>query len=221
MKTGLTLVLAVILVSLNAAAGQEAGRASALVLDEDTWVTFYDLPSRRFRSIRSALLTQQPDVAARDLSVSASYISVEVERTPEALQRPLQSIVAKLEELSGNVDKVTLSALDALFGRAHWLLAQHYLYFARQSRDAREDRNTSLYLWATAHHMERAMLWSNVPLSREVSRTLQSIRDIAGRLQNPQAAASAYQERPVVRAEELLRRIGEEMDRRVLLPAAN
>lgn len=72
MKTGLTLVLAVFLLLLNAAAGKEAGRASTLVLDEDTWVTFYDLPSRRFRSIRSALLTQQPDVAARDLSVSTS-----------------------------------------------------------------------------------------------------------------------------------------------------
>jgi hypothetical protein len=66
--------------------------------------------------------------------------------------------------------------------------------------------------------MERALLWSNVPVSREVHSTLGNLREIAGRLQGAKTFEQAYKEKPVVRAEQLLRKIGKYIDRPVLIP---
>jgi hypothetical protein len=199
-------------------ADQQDDRRAAVVLDEDVWVTFYDLPSRRFRAIRSAVLTRNNEAASRDLAVTANYISVEAERSSVTFQEPLRDVVDRLLRMKDDIDNVTLQDLDLLFGRAHWLLAQHYLEFARVARDARQSRNASLYLYATTHHMERALLWGNVPVTRKVQTTLEDLRGIAGRLQNSETSARAYKEKPVVRAEQLLRDIGKQIDRRVLLP---
>ncbi len=203
----------------TADADEHVSDQPAVVLDEDLWVTFYDLPSRRFRHIHAAILSGDRRSASRDLRVTANYLSVEAERASSALQEPLTDVVERLAAAAENVDRATLQELDALFGRTHWLLAQHYLDFARRSRDERRNRNASLYLWATTHHMERAILWSNVAVSREVRATLEDLRDIAARLQSPASAEQAWSERPVVRAERLLRRVGDQIDRRVLLPA--
>ena len=215
------LPLVLVLSGAVAYADQQSTSQSPVVLDEQLWVTFYDLPSRRFRAIRTAILTRNNESAARDLSVTANYLSVESDRSSATFQAPLRDVVDKLRQMEAAVDEVTLEELDGLFGRAHWLLAQHYLELARQARDARQSRDTSLYLWATTHHMERAMLWSNVAVTREAQTALEGLRKIAGDLQNPKTAARAYKERPVVRAEKLLRKIGKQIDRRVILPAAD
>ena len=133
-------------------------------------------------------------------------------------QAPLGDVVNDLRRMELDIETVTLDELDTLFGRAHWLLAQHYLEFARQARDARHNRNASLYLWATTHHIERAILWSNVVVTREVHTTLEGLQELAGELGDPETSARAYRERPIVRAESLLRKIGKQIDRRVLLP---
>ena len=214
------LPLVLIFSGAAAYADQQSASQSPVVLDEQLWVTFYDLPSRRFRAIRTAILTRNNESAARDLAVTANYLSVESDRSSATFQAPLRDIVEQLRQKEAAVDTVTLEELDALFGRAHWLLAQHYLELARQARDTRQSRNTSLYLWATTHHMERAMLWSNVAVTREAQTALEGLRKIAGELQNPATSARAYKERPVVRAEKLLRKIGKQIDRRVILPVA-
>ena len=214
----LTLILALIFLAASASYSQQNDRQSAVVLDEGLWVTFYDLPSRRFRTIRTAILTRNHEAAARDLSLAANYLSVEAARSSAVFQAPLSDVVTRLRRMEENVGSVTLEELDALFGRAHWLLAQHYLGFARDARDARNSRNMSLYLWATTHHIERAILWSNVAITREVHATLEGLRELAGELANPESAAQAYRERPIVRAENLLKKIGKQIDRRVLLP---
>lgn len=212
-------LVALLLLAMQSVA-QEQPRQNSVVLDEDMWVAFYDLPSRRFRAIRTAILNRDGAAAARDLQVTANFVTVEAERASPVFQAPLGDIAARLQSFSENTDAVTLNQLDALFGRTHWLLAQHFLEFARQARDARQGRNTSLYLWATTHHMERAILWSNVAVTREVHRTLEELRKLAGRLQDPQTSARAFAEKPIVRAERLLRKIGEQIDRPVLLPPA-
>ncbi|MDX1507102.1 MAG: hypothetical protein R3358_02400 [Woeseiaceae bacterium] len=221
MRARLTLTISLILLAVSPAYAQGDDKQSAVVLEEGLWVTFYDLPSRRFRAIRTAVLTQKLDDAARDLSLTANYFSVEASRSSEVFQAPLQDVVDRLRNMSENIETVTLDDLDTLFGRAHWLLAQHYLHFARIARDARNGRNASLYLWATTHHIERAILWSDVAVTREVHTTLEGLQELAGRLGNPDTSARAFRERPIVRAEALLRKIGEQINRRVLLPAAN
>ncbi|MBT8100230.1 MAG: hypothetical protein KJO82_10785 [Gammaproteobacteria bacterium] len=208
------------LFSINAIADSHERPQQAVVLDENLWVTFYDLPSRRFRAIRTAVLTRDKAAASADLAVAANYLSVEAERASDNFQGPLQQIADQLRAMGASVDDVTLQQLDVIFGRTHWLLAQHYLEFARRARDVRQNRNTSLYLWATIHHMERALLWSNVPVTRRVQNTFEDLREIATDLRDPQTAESAYKEKPVIRAETLLRQIGDQIDRRVLLPAA-
>lgn len=216
----LILTLLIIFAATIVHADQQRSSQAPIVLDEELWVTFYDLPSRRFRAIRAAILTRDNESAARDLSITANYLSIESDRAVAALQAPLSDVVDQLRQKAAAVDKVTLDELDELFGRAHWLLAQHYLALARQARDTRQNRNASLYLWATTHHMERAMLWSNVAVTREAHAALEGLRKTAGELQNPETSARAYKERPVVRAETLLRKIGKQMDRRVILPPA-
>ena len=64
------------------------------------------------------------------------------------------------------------------------------------------------------------MLWSNVAVTREAQTALEGLRKIAGELQNPETSSRAYKERPVVRADKLLRKIGKQIDRRVILPVA-
>ncbi len=212
------LLLVLVFLWASVAHGQQGGSQSAVVLDENLWVTFYDLPSRRFRAIRAAVLTRDNESAARDLSLAANYLSVEAERSSTVLRAPLDDVVNHLRRMESSIEEVTLDDLDALFGRAHWLLAQHYLESAGEARDARENRNASLYLWATTHHIERAILWSNVAVTREVHSTLEGLQKIAGELGDPETSARAYRERPMVRAERLLRKIGKQIDRRVLLP---
>ncbi len=213
-------ILLLMLIFLGAATsfGQQSGNQSSVVLDENLWVTFYDLPSRRFRAIRAAILTRDNESAAHDLSVTANYLSVEAERSSAVFQAPLHDVVGQLRRMEATVEGVTLEELDVLFGRTHWLLAQHYLELARQARDTRQNRNASLYLWATIHHMERAILWSNVAVTREVHATLEGLQEVASELRNPETSERAYRERPIVQAENLLRKVGKQIDRRILAP---
>lgn len=113
----------------------------------------------------------------------------------------------------------TTTDLDSLFSRSHWLLAQHFLDMARRSRDGGQNRNAGLYLWATTHHLERAVLWSNSRISRDVEKTLEDLRDLADQLQDENLAAAAYREKPLVRADKLLRKLGKALDRPIVLLA--
>ncbi|NQV86949.1 MAG: hypothetical protein HQ492_07730 [Woeseiaceae bacterium] len=99
---------------------------------------------------------------------------------------------------------VTLASFDALFGRAHWLLAQHYVDMAKRSRDSQQYRNEGLYLWATIHHMERAVLWSNARMDRNLNKTLEELREFATDLRDPKLAGQVLRNKPVVRAEKVL-----------------
>lgn len=214
-----SLLLSILIVfGASAAYGQQDDAQSAVVLDENLWVAFYDLPSRRFRAIRTAILARNHEAAARDLSLTASYLSVEAARASVTFKAPLTDLVEQLRRMEAGVDNVTLEELDAVISRTHWLLAQHYLGFAREARDARHGRNTSLYLWATTHHLERAILWSNSAVTREVHATLEGLQELADKLGDPETSERAYRERPIVRAENLLRKIGKQIDRRVYLP---
>lgn len=214
--------LIVIFVALLGAHAAVADKSTpgqpVVVLDEDLWVTFYDLPSRRFRAIRAAIVNGDRTAAARDLQVTANYLSIEAERTTSVLQEPLADAVQRLRRLGESANSVTLSDLDTLYGRVHWLLAQHYLDKAKVARDARQNRNTGLYLLATTHHLERAVLWSNGKVDRDVQVTLENLRDLAARLQQQESFERAYKDKPVVRGERLLVKLGKQINRPVLLP---
>ena len=60
-KTILPLIL--IFPGAVAYADLQSDRQSPVVLDENVWVAFYDLPSRRFRAIRAAILTRNNESA--------------------------------------------------------------------------------------------------------------------------------------------------------------
>lgn len=204
-----------------------AGAASAaepnrpfVAVDENLWVAFYDVPSRRFRDVRNAFVQQNFPMAASDLGTSASHLRVEAGRALPELAVRLSEVAERMIWLADNIDNpsVTVASLDALFGRAHWLLAQQYLDMARQARDREEYRVEGLNLWATTHHLERAVLWSNARVDRKLFNTLERLRDLATRLQNEKLALSAHREKPLVQAEKTLRDLGELVDRPVVLP---
>lgn len=196
----------------------QAPQQSQVTLDEGRWVLFYDLPSRRFPAIRASFVSRQFDAAAQDLSTSAAFIAVEASRSLPAIGERLQSVAASLSALAENLAEpgTTVSELDAIFGRAHWLLAQHYLYLARNDRDTKQYRMAGQYLWATTHHLERAVIWSNARIDRRLQNTLESLRELATRLQDPRQAERAIAEKPIVRAEALLVDLGKTIDRPVV-----
>ena len=192
---------------------------SPVTMDESLWVVFYDVPSRRFRSIRNDFVGRQFESAAADLTTSASYLVIEANRAQPQIASRLTEVADKLTWMADNIDKasVTGAELDSVFGRAHWLLAQHYLDMARRSRDANQNRNAGRYLWATTHHMERAILWSNARISRTVQKTLDDLRELATDIQDEKTAKAAYGKKPMLRAEALLRELGREIDRPVVI----
>jgi len=91
---------------------------------------------------------------------------------------------------------------------------------ARRSRDSGQNKNAGLYLWATTHHQERAILWSNSRISRDVQKTLEDLRDLADQLQDEKLVTKAYRDRPLARADKLLRKLGKTIDRPIVLPAS-
>lgn len=197
----------------------QSGEPSFVAVDENLWITFYDVPSHRFRTIRDGFVRREFESASRDLVTSASYLKIESGRALPAIAERLDDVAAQMTSISKNIDdqSVTSVTLDKLFGRAHWLLAQHYLYFAREARDANNNRMAGRYLWATTHHLERAVLWSNARIDREVVKTLEGLRDLAMRMQDDQKAKAARKEKPILRAEKVLVKLGAVIDRPVVL----
>lgn len=190
-----------------------------VAIDESLWVTFYDVPSHRFRAIRDEFVRRQFDAVSRNLVTSASHLMIESGRSSPELSERLAEVATQMMIIADEITDpdVTATILDKLFGRSHWLLAQHYIYHARNSRDANNNKMAGRYLWAATHHLERAVLWSNSRIDRGVVKTLDELRDLALRLQNVKDAKAARQERPIKRAENLLVNLAEEIDRPVVL----
>lgn len=193
-----------------------------VTMDENLWVAFYDVPSRRFRDIRAAFVRREFAKASKDLATSASYLTIEASRALPAIAERLDEVANRMTSISEHIDDIDVTAtdLDSLFSRSHWLLAQHFLDMARRSRDSRQNMSAGLYLWATTHHIERAVLWSNSRISRDVQKTLEDLRDLADRLQDEELAAAAYRDKPLLRADKLLRKLGKTIDRPIVLPAS-
>lgn len=193
-----------------------------ITMDENLWVAFYDVPSRRFRDLRAAFVRREFATASKDLATSASYLTIEANRALPAIAERLHEVANRMTWISEHIDDidVTTSDLDSLFSRSHWLLAQHFLDMARRSRDNGQNRNAGLYLWATTHHLERAVLWSNSRITLDVQMTLENLRDLADQLQDEKRAAAASRDKPLVRADKLLRKLGKTIDRPVVLPAS-
>jgi hypothetical protein len=218
-KIAVTIVILTVTTQAFSASDQDQ---PVVTMDENLWVAFYDVPSRRFRDIRAAFVRYELDRVSADLATSASYLSIEANRALPALSDRLTEVSTRMTWISGHIGdaNVTTADFDSLFSRAHWLLAQHYLEMARRSRDRQQNRNAGLYLLASTHHLERAVLWSNSRISRDVYKTLEGLRNLADRLQDEELAKAAYQDKPMLQAERLLRKLGKTIDRPVVLPAS-
>lgn len=191
-----------------------------VTMDEDRWVAFYDVPSRRFRDIRNAFMQRNFTMAARDLGASASYLRIEADRALPELAVRLNDVASRMIRMSENLEDTAVSVtdLDASFGRAHWLLAQHYLDMARRARDRQRWRVEGRYLFAATHHLERAVLWSDARVDKKLYRALEDLRDLAARLQDDKQALKAHREKPLVQADKTVRQLGELIDRPVVIP---
>lgn len=192
-----------------------------LVFDENIWVTFYDVPSRRFRSIRDAFVRGDTAAVSRDIEISTGFLRIEAERVPAQLVAPFAETIDSLESIRSRLGdgSVAVAQLDSTFARVHWLLSQHYLVLGITARDQSRHVMAGRYLIATAHHLERAVLWSNFAIERDVLKSLDSIRDMAGRLQSSNNPERVYRDRPMRLAARTLRAVGEQINRPVRVPA--
>ncbi len=214
--------IVVVLASLAtpATAAAPAPANGTLVIDEHVWVVFYDVPSRRFRTARDAFLRREFDVAARELIVSARHVGIAAQLAADVgLGNALAGSAEALERLAGRLsdDAVTLRTLDELFAQTHWRLTQLYLALARAARERREDRLTGQYLLASAHHMERAVLWSNRRVEARDASAVDAVRDAARRLAAGEPWANYRSARPIKQLEEVLERTGQQINRPLLI----
>ena len=208
-------ILTLLALTCGAALADNEPEQPLIVLDEDVWVTFYDLPSRRFRSIRDAFLRRDFDTVSRDLDTTISFLQVESDRSVAELTPAFESILSKMGVIRSNLadPTVTIAQFDVVFARTHWLLSQHYFVSAQQSRELGLHRNAGRYLSATAHHLERAVLWSNARISRDIVNSLESIRNMAARLQRGEAPDKVYRDKPLKLTSRTLIAVGEHIDR--------
>ncbi len=185
--------------------------------DGEVWVTFYDLPSRRFRRIRDAFLIRNFDAAAADLVVAKNYIGVEANRADERLAPDILDVVDSMEHLASRLHEptVTVGDFDPLFARAHWLLSQHYLLQAMAARDQNDLKLAGWNLHACAHHMERSALWSNARISVGLVSSLDEIRALGNRMLDSPGSRWVDTNQPIVKAAKTLRRLGKELNRPV------
>lgn len=217
----LLLTVALSALACGAATAQDSPDQPPIMLDADVWVTFYDLPSRRFRSIRDAFIRRDFESVSRDLEVTIGFLSVEADRAIDQLMPALTDVVTQLEAMRSRLSDTSLSVsqVDALFARAHWLLSQHYLVLAIKAKDLGLHRNVALYLIATAHHLERAVLWSNARISKDVVNSLDAIRKMSGKLRSSQSPERVYRDRPLRLTARALTEIGKQLDRTVRIEA--
>jgi hypothetical protein len=205
------------LIAFPANAADSGDEQRLFTVDENVWVTFYDLPSRRFRSIRDAFIRRNFDTVTRELEPTIGFLLIEAERATPAVHDALIEVVQKLQSIHDGIDdtSVTVGDLDSAFARAHWLLAQHYLVMAMKSRDNRLHESAGRYLWATAHHLERCVLWSGFRIDKDVLDSLESIREMSLRLQESSRPERVYRDKPIVLTGRTLVAIGEHLDRKV------
>lgn len=213
----LSLILALAVITCGARADEQAPEQRLLKLDEGVWIAFYDLPSRRFRSIRDAFVRRNFDAVSRDLEITVGFLRIETDRAVPELAPVMNDVANSLEAIASQLPAttVTVSSLDAIFARTHWLLSQHYFTLALESRESEMHRNAGRYLNATAHHLERAVLWSDARISSDVVKSLESIRDMSARLENSDRPERVYRDRPLRLTARTLTAIGEHLDRRV------
>ncbi len=132
------LVSCIILLATASVVSADTGSREQVTLDNDVWVLFYDLPSRRFRNIRDAFVRRNWVLARRDLEASAGFLRTELGRADAALTNPMKEIIVRLEWIAENIESAEVSGsdLDAAFARAHWALAQHYLVMSESARSS-------------------------------------------------------------------------------------
>jgi hypothetical protein len=129
----------------------------------------------------------------------------------------MTEVADRLQAIALQIDapETTVSDLDPVFARAHWLLAQHYLTLATEARDAGRHKSAGNYLWATAHHMERAVLWSDARIDRKLLDSLEGMRTMADRLRSDEHPERVYKDKPIDNARRTLFELGKHLDRKV------
>lgn len=210
-------VLSVLLFAMPARQSVAADEPPLFTLDDEVWVLFYDLPSRRFRAIRDAFVSRRFESAQRDLLVSEGFMRAEIGRANASLLPPMSEVAGRLNTIATDIDSagLTVRDLDPVFARAHWLLGQHYLTLAAQSRDAGRHVSAGNYLWATAHHLERAVLWSDARITRQLQKSLDGMREIADALRTSAQPQRVYRDKPIDNAGQILLELGQFLDRKV------
>jgi len=214
------LVLSVSILTSSPVAAEVAAKESrqnTFVLDESLWVLFYDLPSRRFRLIRDNYLQQNFDAARANLLTSENYVRIEAGRATYGLKEKLEETAAQLHVLSERIDDPDFSknAFDPVFARTHWLLAQHFLLKSLESLEVKDSRMSGHYLLATTHHLERTVLWSDMPIRPATVVVLDRVELLANELLESKNPARVWKKKPILQAWRILVSIGEYLDRPV------
>jgi hypothetical protein len=211
------LSLLFLLVTVPARPSDAVDEPPLFTLDDRLWVMFYDLPSRRFREIRDAFIRRDFDVVRQDLTTSEAFLRAEIGRADPVLVPAMTEVADRLHAIADNLGDrdTTVTDLDPVFARAHWLLAQHYLTLATTARDTGRHKMAGQYLWATAHHLERTVLWSDARISRKLVNALDGMREMAGELRTSERPERVYKDKPIDNARRTLFELGEFLDRKV------
>ena len=111
MSNKLFFVVAVLIATTSAFPAHSTDQP-VVTMQENLWIAFYDVPSRRFRDIRNAFVKRQFDRAATDLSTSADYLIIEKDRAVPAIAERLSEVADRMTWISENLDDVSITTTD-------------------------------------------------------------------------------------------------------------
>lgn len=212
-----TVLLTVGLSGFSREATAEEKNLPLFVFDEAHWVLFYDLPSHRLREVREELADRDLEAVIRDLKAIEGYTRIEAQRSMLSLPEKLVAVADSLAAFANEPEALTLAGLKATSARLHWLLSQHYLLMAIQSRSNRSHHNAGHYIAATAHHLERAIVWSDMPIEIHALQTLNELEALGNELLEAPNPDRVYGQKPLRQAWKLIQHTSQYLKRQLAI----
>jgi len=171
------LVFAVLLTGSDALAGK-------IAVDEDILIIIGDQPGNHFHAAREKFMADYLGDAADEMRVAAGLMRLEAARAVEEGKKDLIASAEELEKLAIDVEMNTIAdaaALDAVFARANYALANHRNLKAKQFLEEGDEKRAAVEMQSAAGYAERGFGWAGEKMEDSAIATIRGARLVTGK----------------------------------------